>query len=174
HAARRLRGVGAGGRRRRRARGAGAAGGRQRRAPRRRRGGRRAPRARRSAPRRSRGPPGAADDGACRGPARRRAGALERRPHAPAARRPARRPWNARVKRGAVDAMRAALPPTSAALLAGLLLGERSDLPSEVDAAFRRAGVYHVLAVSGFNVALVASTTWTVLALARVSRRLAS
>ena len=83
-------------------------------------------------------------------------------------------PWNARVKRGAVDAMRAALPPTSAALLAGLLLGERSDLPSEVDAAFRRAGVYHVLAVSGFNVALVASTTWTVLALARVSRRLAS
>jgi len=75
-------------------------------------------------------------------------------------------PWNARVKR--------ALPPTSAALLAGLLLGERGDLPPEVDAAFRRAGVYHVLAVSGFNVALVASTTWTVLALARVSRRLAS
>jgi competence protein ComEC len=83
-------------------------------------------------------------------------------------------PWPARVKRASVDAMRAALPPASAALLAGLLLGERSDLPPEVDAAFRRAGVYHVLAVSGFNVALVASTTWTVLALARASRRVAS
>src|SRR5204863_338864 len=60
-------------------------------------------------------------------------------------------PWNARVRRFAVAAMRDALPPTSAALLAGLLLGERTGLPPEVDAAFRRAGVYHVLAVSGFN-----------------------
>ncbi|HTO11773.1 MAG TPA: DNA internalization-related competence protein ComEC/Rec2 [Candidatus Binatia bacterium] len=83
-------------------------------------------------------------------------------------------PWNARVRRFAVTAMREALPPVSAALLAGLLLGERTGLPPEVDAAFRRAGVYHVLAVSGFNVALVASTAWTVLALARAPRRLTS
>ena len=47
------------------------------------------------------------------------------------------------------------LPEASAALLAGLLLGERTALPREIDDAFRRAGVYHVLAVSGFNVALV-------------------
>lgn len=87
---------------------------------------------------------------------------------------PAEPPWNARVRRFAVDAMREALPPASAALLAGLLLGERTGLPPEVDAAFRRAGVYHVLAVSGFNVALVASTTWTLLTLARVPRRLTS
>jgi competence protein ComEC len=83
-------------------------------------------------------------------------------------------PWNARVRRFAVDAMREALPPVSAALLAGLLLGERTGLPAEVDTAFRRAGVYHVLAVSGFNVALVASTAWAILALARVPRRLTS
>ena len=83
-------------------------------------------------------------------------------------------PWNARVRRFAVDAMREALPATSAALLAGLLLGERTGLPPEVDTAFRRAGVYHVLAVSGFNVALVASTVWTLLMLARVPRRLTS
>jgi competence protein ComEC len=63
--------------------------------------------------------------------------------------------------------MREALPPTSAALLAGLLLGDRTDLPADVDAAFRRAGVYHVLAVSGFNVALIASTVWALLTLAR-------
>jgi competence protein ComEC len=81
-------------------------------------------------------------------------------------------PWPARVRRDAVAAMQAALPPTSAALLAGLLLGERRDLPPDVDAAFRRAGVYHVLAVSGSNVALVAATAWALLALARAPRRM--
>jgi competence protein ComEC len=83
-------------------------------------------------------------------------------------------PWPARVRRHAVAAMHAALPPTSAALLAGLLLGERGAMPPDVDAAFRRAGVYHVLAVSGFNVALVAATVWALLALARAPRRLAT
>jgi competence protein ComEC len=82
--------------------------------------------------------------------------------------------WPTRLKNQAVAAMREALPPTSAALLAGLLLGERTDLPPDVDAAFRRAGVYHVLAVSGFNVALVASTTWALLAFARAPRRIAA
>ncbi len=82
--------------------------------------------------------------------------------------------WPTRVKRQAVAAMRATLPPTSAALLAGLLLGERTELPPDVDAAFRRAGVYHVLAVSGFNVALVATTVWALLALARAPRRVAA
>ena len=83
-------------------------------------------------------------------------------------------PWPARFRRRAVTAMRDALPPVSAALLAGLLLGERTDLPPDVDTAFRRAGVYHVLAVSGFNVALVASTVWALLALARAPRRVAA
>jgi competence protein ComEC len=83
-------------------------------------------------------------------------------------------PWPTRVRRRAVRAMREALPPTSAALLAGLLLGERIDLPPEVDAAFRRAGVYHVLAVSGSNVALVVSTVWALLTLARAPRRVAA
>ena len=83
-------------------------------------------------------------------------------------------PWPAQIKARAVAAMRESLPPVSAALLAGLLLGERTDLPDDVDAAFRRAGVYHVLAVSGFNVALVASTTWVLLTLARAPRRVAA
>jgi competence protein ComEC len=80
-------------------------------------------------------------------------------------------PWHARTRRHAVSAMQAALPSTSAALLAGLLLGERSHLPPELDAAFRRVGVYHILAVSGSNVALVAASAWAVLALAGAPRR---
>lgn len=85
-----------------------------------------------------------------------------------------RPPWPARVRRAALGAMEATLPPVSAALLAGLLIGERAGLPPEVDEAFRRAGVYHVLAVSGFNVALLAGTVFTLATLARGGRRAAA
>jgi competence protein ComEC len=83
-------------------------------------------------------------------------------------------PWPARVRRHALATLQTGLPPTSAALLAGLLLGERTDLPSDLEAAFRRAGVSHVLAVSGFNVALVGATVWALLALARAPQRVAA
>src|SRR6266536_4260192 len=80
-------------------------------------------------------------------------------------------PWPVRVKRWAVAAIGAHLPNTSAALLAGLILGEKTGLPREADEAFRRAGVYHILAVSGFNVALLASSIFFVLAALGVPRR---
>jgi competence protein ComEC len=80
-------------------------------------------------------------------------------------------PWPVRVRRAAVASMGAALPPVSAALLAGLLLGDRTDLPRDVDEAFRLAGVYHVLAVSGFNVAILAAAVWTLSRFLRVPRR---
>ena len=82
--------------------------------------------------------------------------------------------WHVKLRRGAREAIEGALPPASAALLAGLLLGERTALPSEVDAAFRRAGVYHLLAVSGFNVALIAGATFALLNLVRFPHRAAA
>ena len=82
--------------------------------------------------------------------------------------------WSARVRQAAIDAIAARLPPVSAALLGGLLLGERTDLPPDVHAAFRQAGVYHVLAVSGFNVALPAGAVWSVVRATGSSRRLAA
>jgi len=48
-----------------------------------------------------------------------------------------------------------ALPESHAALMAGLLFGSRSDLPEDVAAAFRATGVFHLLAVSGGNVAML-------------------
>jgi len=84
------------------------------------------------------------------------------------------RPWHGLVKRQAREAIERVLPPASAALLAGLLIGERTALPSEIDTGFRRAGVYHLLAVSGFNVALVAGTTFALLTLVRFPRRVAA
>ena len=80
-------------------------------------------------------------------------------------------PWPVAVKRWAVGVITARLPETSAPLLAGLLLGERAALPREIDASFRRAGVYHILAVSGFNVALLAGAVFGVLAMCGIPRR---
>ncbi|MHB9058399.1 MAG: DNA internalization-related competence protein ComEC/Rec2 [Bacillota bacterium] len=53
-------------------------------------------------------------------------------------------------------AVRVNLPPTEAALLEGVVFGGSRGLPPEVEKAFRDAGVFHVLAVSGSNVAFVA------------------
>src|SRR5438046_2500865 len=83
-------------------------------------------------------------------------------------------PWPERIKRASVAAISQALPRASAALLAGLLLGERTALPPELDEGFRRAGVYHVLAVSGFNVVLLAAAVLALCRLARVGRRVSA
>jgi competence protein ComEC len=80
-------------------------------------------------------------------------------------------PWPVAVKRWAVGVIATHLPETSSALLAGLLMGERSQMPPETDEAFRRAGVYHILAVSGFNVALLAGAVFAALAMCGVPRR---
>jgi competence protein ComEC len=82
--------------------------------------------------------------------------------------------WPVAIRRRALAAIGAALPPASAALLGGLLIGERTDLPRDIDEGFRRAGVYHVLAVSGFNVALLASSVFALLLAARAGRRIAA
>jgi competence protein ComEC len=60
------------------------------------------------------------------------------------------------------------LPPVSGSLLEGLLIGDRRQLPPTLLLDFRRAGVLHVLAISGFNVGLVVAATFLVLRLGRV------
>ena len=47
-------------------------------------------------------------------------------------------------------------PALHAQLLKGILLGKRSDLPTETLEIFRNSGTFHVLAVSGLHVGLVA------------------
>jgi competence protein ComEC len=83
-------------------------------------------------------------------------------------------PWPARVRRFALAAFAERLPPASAGLLGGLVLGNRTALPADVQDAFRRAGVFHVLAVSGFNVALLAGAVWTLARAAGGGRRAAA
>ncbi len=110
-----------------------------------------------------------------RGPARRtpryfataRAQAVEPLP-------PVAVPWWLRTRIGIHRTIDAHLPPVSGALLEGLLIGERRQLPSTLLADFRQAGVFHVLAISGFNVALVAGSAFLVLRLLRLPTTLAA
>ncbi|SEB05624.1 MULTISPECIES: ComEC/Rec2 family competence protein [unclassified Mycobacterium] len=53
------------------------------------------------------------------------------------------------------EAARLALPPDQAAMLPGLVLGDVSAVESDTTAAFRRAGLTHLTAVSGANVTIV-------------------
>jgi len=48
------------------------------------------------------------------------------------------------------------LPEPHASFLAGLLLGVRKGIPKEIMEAFNRTGVTHIIAVSGYNITIVA------------------
>jgi len=61
----------------------------------------------------------------------------------------------------------------SAALLCALVLGDRTELDDDLEEAFARTGTIHLLAVSGFNVAIVAWVVWLAAALTGLGRRLA-
>lgn len=52
-------------------------------------------------------------------------------------------------------AIRAALPEPHAALLTGILLGDSSGMPKWLNEAFRETGMTHIIAISGFNIAVV-------------------
>jgi competence protein ComEC len=96
-----------------------------------------------------------------------RAAGVERLPSAPV-------PWWLQTRLWIQRVIRVHLPPVSGALLEGLLIGERRQLPPTLLADFRRAGVYHVLAISGFNVALVAGSAFLLLRLVRAPASLAA
>jgi competence protein ComEC len=83
-------------------------------------------------------------------------------------------PWWLRTRLWVHGIIDAHLPPVSGALLEGLLIGERRQLPPTLLADFRRAGVFHVLAISGFNVALVAGSAFVLLRLACLPAPLAA
>lgn len=70
--------------------------------------------------------------------------------------------------------LRQALPPREAALMAGLLFGSRSELPDDIKEAFRSAGVFHLLAVSGGNVAMLVVPLLWLLCRAGLRKRAAS
>src|SRR5690606_28751455 len=77
------------------------------------------------------------------------------------------------LHRSVVDRIGRALPEPEASLAAGILVGEHSALPEDVDQALRATGTTHLVVVSGQNVALLISLVIAALT-AVASRRVAS
>ncbi|MGH2464457.1 MAG: ComEC/Rec2 family competence protein, partial [Candidatus Limnocylindrales bacterium] len=62
------------------------------------------------------------------------------------------------IRRGSADALTRALPEPQAGLAAGILIGLRDRVNRDLAAAFTTAGVSHIVAISGWNIAIVAAT----------------
>ena len=60
-------------------------------------------------------------------------------------------------RRGAGNALATVLPEPEAGLAAGILIGLRDLVDRDLAAAFTTAGVSHVVAISGWNIAIVAA-----------------
>jgi competence protein ComEC len=84
-------------------------------------------------------------------------------------------PWWQRaaggLRAGLRDAATAALSPGPGGLLPGLAVGDRTGLTTEVEDDFRTAGMTHLLAVSGANLAIVGGAVLALLRLFRVDPR---
>jgi competence protein ComEC len=61
-----------------------------------------------------------------------------------------------RFKTYAYDVLASLLPDPEGALLAGILLGIETGIPEEVQRAFSATGTSHIIAISGFNLTIVA------------------
>ena len=61
------------------------------------------------------------------------------------------------ARQTAATALAAALPEPEAGLAAGILIGLRDRVDRDLAAAFTTAGVSHVVAISGWNIAIVAA-----------------
>lgn len=61
------------------------------------------------------------------------------------------------LRRGAAEGLAAVLPEPEAGLAAGILIGLRDRVDRDLAASFTTAGVSHVVAISGWNIAIVAA-----------------
>jgi competence protein ComEC len=82
------------------------------------------------------------------------------------------RRWLAALRQRAVDGLRYILVPHDLALVGALAFGERGAVDDAREDRFRRAGVSHVLSVSGLHLSLVAALAFALVrrALLRVPR----
>jgi competence protein ComEC len=65
--------------------------------------------------------------------------------------------WIYAYKAHALDTLYRLWPDPEASLLAGILLGDESGIPDDVDQAFRDTGTSHIIVISGFNITIIAA-----------------
>ena len=63
-----------------------------------------------------------------------------------------------RLRRGAGDALAVAIPEPEAGLAAGIVIGLRDRVDRDLAADFTTVGASHIVAISGWNIAIVAAT----------------
>src|SRR3990172_7144688 len=80
--------------------------------------------------------------------------------------------WAYALRARMIRAVNQLLPQDEASLLAAITLGERTGIPSQINQAFLGSGTYHILAISGLNVSLLAGALLFVLKAIRVPLRL--
>jgi competence protein ComEC len=89
---------------------------------------------------------------------------IERLGHGPSA-------WLGLARSMAGDALAAGLPEPAAGLAAGIVVGLRERVDRDLATDFTTAGVSHVVAISGWNIAIVAGGVMALAARARRRRR---
>lgn len=72
------------------------------------------------------------------------------------------------IKRRAADAIAVSLPEPQAALLTGILLGDESGIAPQMRDDFAAVGASHVVAISGFNMAILSGVLMGILRRARI------
>ncbi len=77
--------------------------------------------------------------------------------------------WLERRRRDAGELLARVLPAPQAGLAAGILVGLRDEVDRDVASAFTAAGLTHIVAISGWNIAVVGAVIAAILR--RVSRR---
>jgi competence protein ComEC len=75
------------------------------------------------------------------------------------------------IRQAAATALTTVLPEPEAGLAAGILIGLRDRVDRDVASAFTTAGVSHVVAISGWNIAIVAAVVAAVFGRLRRRRR---
>jgi competence protein ComEC len=80
--------------------------------------------------------------------------------------------WAYALRARMIRAVNQLLPDDHASLLTAMTLGERTGIPAQISQAFLGSGTYHILAISGLNVSLLAGALLFVLKAIRVPLRL--
>ena len=65
--------------------------------------------------------------------------------------------WIYHFRKQAIDTLSQIFPAPESALLSGILLGYDNDIPPDIQAAFRKTGTSHIIAISGFNISILAA-----------------
>lgn len=65
--------------------------------------------------------------------------------------------WIYSIRTYALKTVSRIFPAPESALLAGILLGYDNDIPPDIQTAFRKTGTTHIIAISGFNISILAA-----------------